>query len=112
MVLVVVVGACTLAPLLTGCSEAVGCDFRDVESGLNNGPEDRCQERTNLQAAGFDVTCDGLGATSIEGGCPREGIVFGCEIGPDVVDWYYEPHTADDAALECGGDPILEAPGS
>lgn len=100
----------TIASFPSGCAEAVGCDFRDVDGGLNNGPEDRCQERTGVQAIGFDAACEGLGGAAIEGGCPREGIVFGCEIGPDVVDWHYTPTTIDEAQSECGSDEIVDAP--
>ena len=94
----------------SGCQDAVGCDFREIEGGLNNGAEDRCQERTGFQAAGFDVVCDGLGGAAVDGGCDREGIVFGCVIGEDVIDWYYEPHTIDDATLECGSDEVVDPP--
>lgn len=97
---------------LSGCSNAVGCDFREVEEGgLNNGPEPRCQERVNLQALSFGPACAGLGAKVVEGGCPNEGIVFGCSQGADVVDWYYAPKTrAADAEQECGNDPIVDPP--
>lgn len=95
---------------LSGCSSAVGCDFRDVKEGLNNGPEPRCQERTGLQAATFGGACEALSATVLNGGCPHEGIVFGCNLGTDVVDWYYAPKTRADAEQECGNDPIVEAP--
>jgi hypothetical protein len=94
----------------SACTEAVGCDFRNVEGGLNNGPEDRCQERTGVQAIGFDAACEGLGGEAIAGGCDREGIVFGCAIGPDVVDWHYAPTTIDEAASECGSDEVVDAP--
>ncbi len=94
----------------SGCTEAVGCDFRTVEGGLNNGPEDRCQERTGVQAIGFDAACEGLGGDAIAGGCDRDGIVFGCAIGPDVVDWHYAPTTLEEAESECGSDEIVDAP--
>ena len=88
----------------------MGCDFRNIEDGLNNGPEDRCQERSNLQSAGFDAVCEGLGGDAVEGGCDTADIVFGCVIGPDVVDWYYPPKTLDDAQNECAGDEIIDPP--
>ncbi len=100
--------------LLTGCSSAVGCDFREVKDGLNNGPEDRCQERTGLQAATFGPACAALSAKVVEGGCPHEGIAFGCEVsggGGDVIDWYYAPKTrAANAESECGSQKIVDAP--
>lgn len=98
---------------LTGCSTAVGCDFREVEDGLNNGPEPRCQERTGFQAASFGPACAALSAKVVEGGCPRDGIVFGCEVsggGGDVVDWYYPPKTRADAETECGSEKLRDAP--
>ncbi len=86
-----------------------GCDFREVdEDGLNNGPEDRCQERRGLQGTGFGATCEGLGAKAVTGGCPREGIVAGCEIGADVIDWYYEPMTRAEVEDACRGDKLVE----
>ncbi len=105
--------ACT-ACAIPGSDAVVGCDFRDVDEGLNNGDEARCQERTGLGATGFAATCEGLGGTASDDGCDRDGIVFGCNLGEsgneDVIDWYYAPKTADDATLECGGDTIVDAP--
>lgn len=99
---------------LSGCSSAVGCDFREVGEGLNNGPEPRCQERTNLQALSFGPACAALSAKVVEGGCPHEGIAFGCEVsggGGDVIDWYYAPKTrAANAESECGSEKIVDAP--
>lgn len=63
-----------------------------------------------MQAIGFDAACEGLGGAAIEGGCAREGIVFGCAIGPDVVDWHYAPTTLEEAASECGSDEVIDAP--
>jgi len=98
-----------------GAGEKVGCDFRAVdEEGLNNGNEDRCQERAGLGATGFAATCEGIGGTVVDGGCPTEGIVFGCDLGESgtdpVIDWYYAPHTVDEAEQECGSDTIVDAP--
>ncbi len=89
---------------------AVGCDFREVEDGLNNGPEDRCQERTGLQAVSFGPACSALSAKVVEGGCPTEGIVFGCQQNADVVDWHYAPTTRDQAEQECRSQTILDPP--
>jgi hypothetical protein len=94
--------------VLSGCD--AGCDFRNITSGVNNGPEDRCQERKGLQSIGFSATCDGLGAKSIPGGCDKTGAVFGCDLGQGVTDWYYPPKTRDNAASECGKDPIVDPP--
>ncbi len=95
---------------LSGCSNAVGCDFREVEDGLNNGPEPRCQERLNLQALSFGPACAALSAKVVEGGCPHEGIVFGCAQNADVIDWHYAPLTRADAERECGSQAILDPP--
>lgn len=94
--------------VFTGCD--AGCDFRTVKDGLNNGPEDRCQERRGFQGFGFEATCKGLGATAVPGGCDTSTVVFGCDLGGGVIDWYYPPKTRDDAPQECGSDKILEAP--
>ena len=95
--------------------EKVGCDFRVVdEDGLNNGAEDRCQERSGIGATGFGASCEGIGGTVVDGGCPVEGIVFGCDLGDSgtdpVIDWYYAPHTIDEAEQLCGSDTIVDAP--
>lgn len=97
---------------LGGCGvlvDTVGCDFRD---GSANGPEPRCQERSGLQGnLAFQETCETLGGELVDGGCPDEDqIVFGCELGADVVDWYYPPKTAADADQDCDGESILDAP--
>lgn len=92
----------------SGCN--AGCDFRTVQDGLNNGPEDRCQERTGFQGFGFEAMCKSLSATPVRGGCDKSTAVFGCKQGPDVTDWYYPPKTRDDAERECGNDTIVDPP--
>ena len=95
--------------LLLACVDldlAVGCDFRD---GSVNGPEPRCQERTGAQSAGFDATCEALGGTAVDGGCPSEGIVAGCDLSVagtagEVIDWYYDPKTVEEITTECTDD--------
>jgi len=94
--------------IFSGCD--AGCDFREVKEGLNNGPEPRCQERLGLQGFGFEATCKGLGAKAVPGGCDTSTVVFGCDLGSGVTDWYYPPKTRDDAAQECGNDKIVEKP--
>jgi hypothetical protein len=87
-----------------GCANAVGCDFREAPDGRQ---EDRCQERRGFQALGaFGATCDGLGGETIDGGCPTEDIVAGCDLGGDgdVIDWYYPPKTRADVEAECEGE--------
>ena len=104
---------CSLSSLaLSGCGGAngVGCDFREVKDGLNNGPEPRCQERTGFQALSFGPACAALNAKVVDGGCSRDGIVFGCRIGAEVTDWYYAPKTRDNAASECGSKTVLDPP--
>jgi hypothetical protein len=103
---------------LTGCSlvsNDIGCDLRTEEA--SNGYEDRCQERTGLQGNTlFGGFCDLLGGIDLDGGCPDEGKVAGCDItaGFDgtgtVVDWYYAPVTEEEVASICeddGGDVVL-----
>lgn len=92
-----------LALLLAGCgsAEGSGCDLREDDD-----LEPRCQERTGLQGLPvFGATCDAIGGVSLEGGCPREGIVLGCvigsEAGGEVIDWYYEPMTREAVEAEC-----------
>ncbi|MES2641273.1 MAG: hypothetical protein V4850_17415 [Myxococcota bacterium] len=100
-------------PLLAGCGafdSAIGCDFRE---GSSNDPEPRCQERTGVQATGFDVTCEGIGAIPVEGGCPTEGIVAGCDITAagttgEVIDWYYAPETLETVTANCTGGTVIE----
>lgn len=85
-----------VAALTSACGSAVGCDFRP--------DEDRCQERSNFQQFGFGQFCEGLGDESVEGGCPDDGKVLGCDMGGDVVDWYYAPMTREEAEAECADD--------
>lgn len=100
-------------PLLAGCGaldSATGCDFREAATS----PEPRCQERTGLQATGFDVTCEGIGGVAVDGGCPTEGIVAGCDItaagtSGEVIDWYYAPETVETVTADCtGGGTVIE----
>jgi len=97
---------------LGGCGvvfDTVGCDFREDSA---NGPEPRCQERSGLQGnIAFQETCDTLAGELVDGGCPDEDeIVFGCQQGADVIDWFYPPKTMDDADNECGSSTILDPP--
>jgi hypothetical protein len=94
--------------VLSGCD--AGCDFRNVQQGLNNGPEPRCQERKGLQGFGFEATCKGLNATAVAGGCDKTGAVFGCDLGQGVIDWYYPPKTRENATQECGNDKVVDPP--
>jgi hypothetical protein len=86
----------------------VGCDLR-VEDAAN-GYEDRCQERTGLQGnALYGEFCEGLGGLQVDGGCPDEGKVLGCDITSagsvgKVIDWYYDPVTREQAEAECEQD--------
>lgn len=92
-----------------GCDRAVGCDFREAQF---TGAEPRCQERSGLQANGFDLVCEGLQADPVEGGCPVEGIVAGCAVeggGTDVVDWFYPPTTREEVEADCDTE-VLEPP--
>jgi hypothetical protein len=101
--------------LLLACIDldlATGCDFRD---GSVNGPEPRCQERTGAQSAGFDAMCESLGGTAVDGGCPTDGIVAGCDLSVagtagEIFDWYYAPETAETVAVTCDEDgaPVVE----
>lgn len=99
---------------LAGCDlggGAVGCDFRE---GSLNGPEDRCQERTGLQAATFDAACEASGGVPVDGGCPMDGVVAGCLLNGsgangDVIDWYYAPETVESVTSSCGSsDEFIE----
>lgn len=92
-----------LTLFLAGCGggEGSGCDLRE-EDDL----EPRCQERTGLQGLPvYAATCDAVGGVSLDGGCPREGIVLGCVLGSEasgeVIDWYYEPMTREAVEAEC-----------
>lgn len=93
--------AAVLALALGGClgGDAIACDFRaDAE---------RCQERTGTQAANplaFEATCETAGGSYLDGACPDDGIVGGCKVSRDVVDWYYAPRTTDEVRAECPDD--------
>jgi hypothetical protein len=87
-----------------GGPNGVGCDFRE---GSLNGPEDRCQERRGLQSTAFGPACEASGGVVIEDGCPREGIIGGCDLGQDVFDWYYAPTTVED--INCDTE-VLDPP--
>jgi hypothetical protein len=103
---------------LAGCSlvaNDTGCDLRTDEA--SNGYEDRCQERTGVQGnALFGGFCDLLGGIDLDGGCPDEGKVAGCDITAGleatgtVTDWYYAPVTVEEVEAICaddGGDVVL-----
>lgn len=89
----------------SGCIGATtSCDFREDSV---NGPEPRCQERSGFQGgAAFKAACEGLEGEGIDGSCPQDGIVLGCDISGDgtVVDWYYAPRTEDDVKADCESD--------
>ena len=95
----------TLLVLPLGCiSGSTGCDFR---TDSVNGPEPRCQERNGLQGGStFKATCSALKGTAHDDGCPKEGIVSGCDISGDgtVIDWYYAPKTVEEVAKICEDD--------
>ena len=102
---------------LAGCgvvAGTIGCDLR-VDSAAN-GYEDRCQERTGVQGnALFGGFCDVLGGDPIDGGCPDDGKVAGCDIseagvGGSVIDWYYEPMTRDEVEGECAEEGTIIEP--
>jgi hypothetical protein len=83
------------AVVVVACGDVTdpgGCDFREATGP--DGPENRCQERRNFQATSFAPACEALGAVVVEGGCNRDGVVAGCDLGNDVVDFYYEPSAA------------------
>lgn len=98
--------------LLLACSlldQTVGCDFRN---GSLNGPEDRCQDRDGAQATGFDAACEAAGGEVVDGGCPTDGVVAGCELeggsaAGTVTDWYYGPETVESVTAECDGEGEL-----
>jgi hypothetical protein len=100
----------SLATVIACDGVVVGCDFRGDSV---NGPEPRCQERSQLGAFGFAESCGVAGGEALEGGCPTEGIVAGCNIGAQgdgspVIDWYYAPETVESVQIECGNDEFLE----
>ena len=88
-----------------GGPNGIGCDFRE---GSLNGPEDRCQERRGVQAPAFGPSCAAAGGETLDDGCPREGIVGGCDLGQDVFDWYYAPTALDD--ITCDSGEVLDPP--
>lgn len=92
----------SLLPLLAlaGCfgGDAIACDFREARN--------RCQERTGIQAANpiaYQATCETAMGDYLDDGCPPEGIVAGCEVGSDVIDWYYAPETIEEITADCEG---------
>ncbi len=99
-----------LSPLLLslgGClgDHAIACDFRASQN--------RCQERSGIQAANppaYEATCEASRGIYIDDACPREDIVAGCDIGSDVIDWYYAPATVANATSECEGEGTLVFP--
>lgn len=110
---VMALGWLTLAGALgAGCfgDDVIACDFR--------GDDDRCQDRTGLQAANpvaFQATCETAAGRYLSDGCPREGIVAGCDITSpgstgSVIDWYYAPTTVADVDRECEGDGEVVPP--
>jgi hypothetical protein len=101
LLLVLGLGAASLTSAC-GVAGAVGCDFRE---GGANGAEDRCQERGGLGASVFGATCEALQGKVAQGGCPREGIVVGCQVGQEgdgtpVIDWYYAPTTREEVETQ------------
>jgi hypothetical protein len=57
--------------------------------------------------------CDGLGGETVDGGCDREGVVAGCDMGGvagDVVDWYYAPTTREEVEADCDGEGTVVDP--
>lgn len=94
--LLVLPAACDVAP-------AVGCDF---QNGSANGPEPRCQSREGADSGALAATCDALGGETIDGGCDTSTSLGGCNVSEGnvlttVIDWYYPPLTAEEAAAEC-----------
>ena len=96
-----------LLMVLSSCGGAngIGCDFR---AGSLNGPEARCQERRGVQAPAFGPACAAAGGEKLDDGCPRDGIVGGCDLGQDVFDWYYAPTTVDE--ITCDSGEVLDPP--
>lgn len=105
-----------------GGGSSASCDFRTVPQGSGNGPESRCQEYTGgfVAISGqFKLGCTTASGTYTEAICPRQGILFGCDLGVQAdsshpIDWYYsgapDNLTADKAAQQCGGSAVLPAP--
>jgi hypothetical protein len=94
---------------LSGCGIVAGntgCDLRTDEAA--NGFENRCQERTGFQGnALYGEFCEVLGGIDVDGGCPDEGKVAGCDISAGfdatgkVIDWYYAPETREQIETSC-----------
>ena len=107
--------ALTFTALLTATLGACGggiagsCDFR---AGSANGPEPRCQEWTNSPTPGlpdtYKVACDQAKGKYGRAGCPRDGIVVGCQLtagdGSKVNNWYFPPTTVDKVKTDCTKD--------
>ena len=103
--------------LLASCGVVTGdtgCDLRTDEAA--NGYEDRCQERTGFQGnALFGEFCSLLGGIDIDGGCPDEGKVVGCDISEagtsgSVIDWYYAPVTREEVEADCANEGTIVEP--
>lgn len=103
----VLLSALVILPVGCGFGTTTSCDFR--EGGVN-GAEPRCQERSGFQGGEtFKAACDALQAKPIDGPCPDDGIVLGCEVGgSDVIDWYYPPKTEDEVRADCDADSVVE----
>lgn len=101
----------TLVLASQGCDiiGTTSCDFRE---GSVNGPEPRCQERSGVQGGGetFKTACEALQGEAIEGECPQEGIVLGCDLGGDVIDWYYSPKTEEEVKADCENEGTIVQP--
>ena len=89
------------ASFVTACGDSIyGCNFTDMS---------RCQERTSklpTSEAAFKTFCETGQGAYLTDGCPRDGIVGGCDItatgsGEDVVDWYYAPLTEAEVRMTC-----------
>lgn len=93
-----------VAFLTTACGgPAVGCDFREEDDEWGDA---RCQERSGFSTPAFMQLCEVSGGKVVEGGCPTEGIVAGCNQGMQgdgtaVIDWYYAPETVESVTLIC-----------
>ncbi|MBX3274007.1 MAG: hypothetical protein KF729_27325 [Sandaracinaceae bacterium] len=92
---------------LAGCfgSSPIACDFRAARN--------RCQERSGVQAANpaaYQATCEASGGSYRSGGCPPDGMVAGCDLGSEVVDWYYAPETLESVTAVCEGEGTVVRP--
>ena len=100
----------TVLACLTFGDDLIACDFRTDDN--------RCQDRSGLQAANpiaFEATCEAAAGSYLSDGCPREGVVAGCDITSPgssgrVIDWYYAPTTAADVELACEGEGEVVPP--